>query len=529
MPIHYDAIVVGSGLGGLTAGALCAREGMRVLVLERHGKFGGCATTFKRNGMTFEVGLHGLDGLDRADAKRSLFEGLGIFDAIEFTPIQTLYGVRHRILHEEFVMPVGFDAAVAAACARFPHRQKAIQKYFRFLRNVRDAVYFYGSNSKSSSWWLRNVFRIPKYLWLLFGNEQKTLSSFLHDLFGDDEAVKIALWANVGYFSENPATVSTIYSAVGQASYIIGGAYYIKSGSQTLSDYLISLIRKAGGDAYTHRVVTRILMENGRAVGVEHGEARPIEERGWKSEGQGAAEQAFAPIVFGNASPHALKTMLPEEYQELFFTPYKGRPTSISLWNVYLILDRKPSAFGVTQYSTFLYPSWLRRLNEFSRSSVLMESNPGSDMPGFVFVDYSMIDSGLSIPDRHYAVLCGVDQIENWSRLDEQTYKDRKARWMDALIATIDRAFPGISRSIVYKEMSTAWTIQRHIHTPGGAVYGFTQEPEHSGRYRPGAKTAIQGLWLASVFAKPGGGFTGAMLAGENAFLDATKDLRRKR
>lgn len=69
MSSEYDAIVIGSGLGGLTAGALVAKEGRKVLLLEQGDTFGGAASLFKRKGFSVEAGLHEIDGLDDCDIK----------------------------------------------------------------------------------------------------------------------------------------------------------------------------------------------------------------------------------------------------------------------------------------------------------------------------------------------------------------------------------------------------------------------------------------------------------------------------
>ena len=82
--MKYDVIVIGAGLGGLTAGAKLAKEGKKVLVIEQHDRPGGCATTFKRKDFTLEVGLHEMDGLDRTDLKMKIFRDLEVFDHVEF-------------------------------------------------------------------------------------------------------------------------------------------------------------------------------------------------------------------------------------------------------------------------------------------------------------------------------------------------------------------------------------------------------------------------------------------------------------
>ena len=78
MSRQFDAIIIGSGLGGLTAGALCARAGLRVLVLERNDNFGGAATVYRHNGLAIEASLHEIDGFDEEDPKLPLIQALGL-------------------------------------------------------------------------------------------------------------------------------------------------------------------------------------------------------------------------------------------------------------------------------------------------------------------------------------------------------------------------------------------------------------------------------------------------------------------
>ena len=82
--MKYDAIIIGAGLGGLTAGATLAKRGSKVLLIEQHTIPGGCATTFKRKDYIVEVGLHEMDGLDKNDSKTRVFEELGVFKGVEF-------------------------------------------------------------------------------------------------------------------------------------------------------------------------------------------------------------------------------------------------------------------------------------------------------------------------------------------------------------------------------------------------------------------------------------------------------------
>lgn len=89
-----EIVIVGSGLGGLIAGAKLSKEGYRVLLIEQHNVVGGCATTFKRKECIIEVGLHEIDGFDNEDIKTVIFRDLGIQDKLTLIPIPELYRVK---------------------------------------------------------------------------------------------------------------------------------------------------------------------------------------------------------------------------------------------------------------------------------------------------------------------------------------------------------------------------------------------------------------------------------------------------
>ena len=106
MARKFDAIVVGSGLGGLTAGALYARTGRRILVLERNDSFGGAATVYQHDGLAIEASLHEMDGLDEGDAKAPLLHSLGLDRNLPFVDVGHLYEVRGPLIGAPFALPV---------------------------------------------------------------------------------------------------------------------------------------------------------------------------------------------------------------------------------------------------------------------------------------------------------------------------------------------------------------------------------------------------------------------------------------
>jgi all-trans-retinol 13,14-reductase len=498
MSQNFDAIVIGSGLGGLTAAALYARAGHRVLVLERNEAFGGAATVYRHGALSIEASLHEIDGLDAGDAKAPLLQALGLDRDLAFVAVGDLHEVRSRLLGEPFVLPHGFDAARDAAVRRFPRQAHGLEEYFRRLQELREAVSMLAQHQDDRSWWLRNAARLPRRLWPLVRQRHATVSGVLAELFGADEAVKLALASNLGYYTDDPDTMPFIAYAIPQASYLAGGGHYIRGGSQVLTDRLLAIVREAGGEARSGRVADAILLDGDRPRGVRY------------SSPEDGEREALAPVIFGNAAPQVLAGMLPAAQREAFLAPYQARRPSISLWTMALGLGRPSREFGVARYSTSILPDWLDSLSRLKEAATVLGDDQASRLPPFGFVAYDQIDSGLNRDGPYLASLAGIDRVENWAGLSDDARRERKERWMDRIIGALDRHFPGLAAAVTQREMSTAETMQHYLNTPGGAIYGFA--PQSRG-FRPLARTAIDGLYLASAFTG-GGGFTGAMLGG---------------
>ena len=380
---------------------------------------------------------------------------------------------------------------------------------------MRGAASLAANHLEDRSWWLLHAPEAVRKLWPLLSEGRATLGEVLNELFGDDEAVKLALSANLGYYHDDPDRMQFLKFAIGQASFLIGGGYYLRGGSQALTDRLVGLIKKAGGELEAGREADALIIEGGRVAGVRHVARDGKDPR-----------TDLTPIVFGNAAPHVLAAMLPEGLQGAFLAPYSKRSPSISLWTVSLGLNRPAREFGITHYSTFIMPSWMTSLAQMREVASIMGQEPGRRMPGYVFVDHSQIDSGLNPNGPHFASFAGVDRLENWSSLSSEAKKERKEKWIQRLIADVDRHFPGIAGAVVHSEMATAETMKHYLNTPGGAVYGFAPEGTLGQTIKQGPRTTIGGLWLASAYTL-GGGFTGAMLGGARAATEAMRETRQ--
>lgn len=507
---RYDAIVIGSGLGGLTAAALYARAGRKVLVLERNEHFGGAATVCRHGALAIEASLHEIDVLDAHDPKWPLLRALGLDRDIAFVDVGDLFEVRSPLLGDPFALPRGVGAAREAARERFPRQARGIDGYFDRIVGIHDAVAMAAEHLDDCFWWLWHAPTLPWRLWPLIRDRHATVSEAFRRLFGDDEGVKLALAPNLGYYTDDPDVMPFIAYAFPQASYLAGGGHYIRGGSQILSGRLVALIREAGGEVEAGREAEKLLLKGGSVTGVGH-----------RARHGGDAREDLAPVVFGNAAPSVLAEMLPEAQRDIFFAPYRGRRLSVSLWTIALGLSRPSRDVGLRHYSTFIAPSWMTTLRHHREAGAILGADPGARMPPYMFVAYDQIGSGLNEGGPYLSTLCGIDRMENWAGLDREAKRARKERWLARLIADLDTHYPGIAGIVVQREMATAETFHHYLNTPGGALYGFSPEARSSG-FGLVPKTAIPGLYLASAFTG-GGGFTGAMMGGAWAARAAMK------
>jgi phytoene dehydrogenase-like protein len=187
---------------------------------------------------------------------------------------------------------------------------------------------------------------------------------------------------------------------------------------------------------------------------------------------------------------------------------------SISLFNVSLALSRPAADFGVSAYSTFVYPARMKRFSDWPQAAAAFGKDPPGAVPPYVLADYGRLDSGLRQPGDPYLVsLCGVDRLAWWDGLSESAELARRKRWIEALIADADRHYPGFAGAVTQSEIATARTMHNRLGTPFGEVYGFRPTPTRLFARPPSTATSIKGLWISSAYSMSGG-YSGSMYGG---------------
>lgn len=502
--MKYNTIIIGGGLAGLTAGATLSKFGKKVLLIEQHHKPGGCATTFKRGDFIVEVGLHEMCGLGKDGGLVQLFDMLDVDQGVELLQVPELYAVHSD--KGDFVFPHTYTAASKALVDKYPEDEKGIKRFMRFIEGIRK------EGVKLPSTPLKRKLLSP-IMPLLYPNlvqaSKHTVGSWL-DKYISNENAKLDIVAHLVYWGDDPYTLSMLYFGLPLSSFIGGGGYFIKGGSQKLSDHLAAYIEKHGGTVLLGKKAEKVITKNGQVTGVSFRDSFDDSLVSLSISCDNVVANCAMPIVPG---------MLDEPYAGMLKEKIGSQTISCSLFNMYLGFKSDVAAFGVAHYSNYI------RGNDVKALKDVYPNNTGDwSKRSFIFVDYNKIDSQLAPPGKYTGVICCADYLKDWDELSKEDYKAKKEEVAQILLQRLEKQFPGIRESIEYYEVATPKTIERFTSNTGGSVYGFAQSKEQTATKRLRNNFLIPNLYFASAWTFPGGGFEGSIMAGFLAALQMNRD-----
>jgi len=502
--MKYNTIIIGGGLAGLTAGATLSKFGKKVLLIEQHHKPGGCATTFKRGDFIIEVGLHEMCGLQKDGAILNLFNMLDVNQDVEFIQVPELYAVLSD--KEKFVFPHSYEAASKALINKYPEDEKGIKRLMKLLSGIRR------EGVKLPRTPLKRKLMYP-FMPLLYPNlveaSRHTVGSWF-DKYITNENAKLDLLAHIVYWDDDPYTFSMFYYGLPFSSFIGSGGYFIKGGSQQLSNHLAAYIEKQRGYVLLGKKVEKIVTKNGRVTGVTF---------------RDSFNESLEPVtiacdnVVANCAMPIVPDMLDEPHATSLRQQIADKTNACSLLNIYLGFNSDLEAYGVKHYSNSFKGVDVKTLKD------IHPNNTGDwSKRSFIFVDYNKIDAQLAPSGKSVGVICCADYLKDWDGLSKEDYEAKKEEVAQILLGRLDKQFPEIKESIEYYEVATSKTIKRFTSNTAGSVYGFKQSKEQSGTKRLRNNFLIRNLYFASAWAFPGGGFEGSIMSGFLAALQMNRD-----
>ncbi|MBN2546460.1 MAG: FAD-dependent oxidoreductase [Spirochaetes bacterium] len=485
----YDVIVVGAGLGGLTAGATLSKNGKKVLVIEKHDKVGGYATSFTRDEFKFDVSLHNLGPINSSIVK--IFNDLGITDNINYIPFDNF----QRIIfpHHNINIPKGIDKFIEMLSIEFPDEKRGIKELLEEIKYIRKGFDDFEDLSLSGNpeEMINPMMAVqyPQFVELVSVTFDELMNRYIEN--PELKGIIANLW---WYFGLPPSKVASILYSVPSANYFEHAGGYVEGTSQNLSNTFADIITGNHGKIILNTEVKQILSEDNNAEGV-------LTDQG---------EIFYSNLIISNtgAKNTFLKLMDPENVKKRYIRKVENQELSLSAIQLYLGLDCKPEKLGITDHSFTVFFSYDHDLNY---QYIL---NGEYDKTFFSCSNYSFFDKTLSPEGKSILNIFSLDHIDKWKNLSKNQYNKKKKETMETIINKVEKFIPGLKDHIIVKELGTPMTMNRYTLNQEGSIYGPSQIVEQSGMNRLQPLSPVKGIMIVGSSIYPGGGYSSVISSG---------------
>lgn len=497
-PSVWDAIVIGSGIGGLAAAATLGKRGHKVLLLEQHSTAGGQTQTFRRGEWEFATGVHYLGGVGPhpgSDGQFGRLLGWLSDGALHFAACANPYDIVH-LPGFEFGISHPQAAYRSALEARFPSELDAIARWFNACREARTSAYTLVAQRSLPRWiagGLRLLRGAPASAWA-----QRTVADELSRVANPQ--LRAVLGARWGDYGATPDQAPLVEHALVMSAYD-AGAYYPVGGPSRFAQTLLPAVLSAGGDCRLNADVTRILLHDGRVAGVEfqHG---------------GASGTEFARYVISDIGAANTVARLPETAAAEWRTAVDLLQPGAGFVCLYLGFEGDITSAGASSAN-----HWIYEQHDVGR---LWRSPVDEDAPG-LFVSFPSLKDPARQGLHTAEVIALVESAAFAAWLDPAAAAARDGggddylatkEWIAArLLAQFGRHFPELATMVKFHEAATPRTQQRYTRAVGGSMYGLEMSGARLSSPALNIRTPVPGLLLSGQDVA-GPGVPAAFMAG---------------
>ncbi len=475
-------VVVGAGIGGLTTGALLAHRGYRVLVLDQALVPGGCASTFKRKGFTFDVGATQVAGLEPGGIHHRIFSELEI-ELPEATPCDPACAV--YLPGETEPINVWRDQKRWQA-----ERQRQFPGSTQFWQLLDDLF--------QASWAFqgRDPVLPPRNLWDLWQLTKAvrpgTLITLPYTFFTvggalraygleNDQRLRTFLDLQLKLYSQVDAEeTALLYAATAlSVSQLPQGLFHLKGSMQVLSDRLVEALTRDGGKLLMRHTVEQIQVKDGKATGVVI-----------RNQKTGEVWTEPADHVVTNVTVQNLVQLLGENAPKGYQHRVEKLPQASGAFVVYLGVDESAIPPGCPPHLQFLYDA----------NGPIGENNS-------LFVSVSHPEDGRAPAGLATIIASSFVDPTNWGRCKD--YDALKRKYTEEAIARLSQFFHLTPETIRHQETATPQTFARYTARDQGIVGGIGQRIPTFGPFGFANRTPIKHLWLVGDSTHPGEGTAG--------------------
>lgn len=514
---NWDAIVIGSGIGGLAAAALLASQAnRRVLVLERHYTAGGYTHAFHRTGYEWDVGVHYIGQVqNRASAVRRVFDHITA-GKLEWQPMPDVYD-RVVIGDRSYDFVSGLERFRERMKQYFPNEASAIGRYIAAVQSASkaSALYFAEKAVPGPVAWLAGpLMRRPFLHW-----SNRTTAEVLRSITGNQELIAVlsAQWGDYGLPPEQSSF--GVHALI--ASHYFEGASYPVGGASRIAGTITPVIERAGGRVVVSAEVAGILVERGKACGVRMSDGR---------------ELRAGLVISDTGARNTFERLLPSSDTT---SEIRAIPPSMAHLSLYVGLRHTAAELGLDGTNLWVHPT-----PDHDANVERFSTDPEAPFPGLFISFPSAKDPDFERRHPGRATIEVVTAVPyNWFARWQDTRWKRRGEDYDAFKASLarrlqselERHVPAVAGRIDHAELSTPLSTRAFMNYEHGEAYGLSATPARFRLRCLGPRTKIRNLYLTGqdvvslgvTGALFGGVITASAILGRNLMSKLTRAVAR--
>ncbi len=466
MDRNYDIVIIGSGLGGLVCGAILSKEGKKVCVVEKNDQIGGNLQTFRREGITFDTGVHYVGGLEKGRNLYQIFNYLGIMDRLELVKMdeQGFDVVLFKDDETEYPYGMGYENFSRIMCEKFPNDREAILTYCQELKRICDNFPLY--NLKAGEQYNDTS---------VFSTSAK---EFIEQLTPNKKLQNVLAGTNLLYAGIAHKTPLYVHALI--INSYIESSHKIANGGDQIAKLIARVIKEHGGDILRKQEATKIQVEEGKARYVELKDGDKI----------------YADTFISNIPPaQTLKLTDTAMIRPVYRNRIKELENSISVFAIYAVL--KPGTYPYHNRNYYYH----NKEDVWKNMDYTDETWPPT-YAMFECVPHKQKQFAEAIIVMNYM---RYSEVEMWAdtfntTLNEnsrgENYEAFKKRKAEKLLDTVAIKFPNIRECIQSYYTSTPLSYRDYIGSEDGNMYGVIKDFNEPLKNRISPRTKVPNLLL---------------------------------